>query len=123
MEKASIALELLRDELANSSDWRAERARLYPHDGRNAAAADRLARLHLEVAALLSSGTAGGDATVRRFEELHDRAADLEVHGAVEEMHAFIGRIGFDHDPRTATQLLSALVDLFHRHIDTQRAA
>lgn len=104
------AQESLVHDLECATDFRFRKAAEYPGDERNEEAVSLLANLQEQVSQLDPS-----DPVLAAFAEVYDTAVSSEADLTVirEKNSQYFSRVGFDHWPSTASDLLKNLTEIW----------
>jgi hypothetical protein len=107
IEQMSVAevIDSLVNHLEGTANWRREKADEYPDDVRNIEAAEILDRLASQLRSLDGK-------TATAFAVAVNTTDHFRVSEAFSE---YLGRIGFDHDPRNAVELLDDIMHALDR--------
>jgi hypothetical protein len=109
-------LEQLALAVESSADWRASKAKQYPEDRRNANSSRSLTKLAKNL-----RGLPCGNEHVVAYEEIMERAIELELDRISETETKYISRYGFDYPmDGEPTAFLQELTESVRHLVDTE---
>jgi hypothetical protein len=114
-----VELEDIVNGLEGTCDWRAQKAVEYPHDDRNAKAAEILERLATEVRGM------GNSLVFKQLVRAGDELSDDNKYDLLplsEDISAYDREIGFHSFPSSGEEYLRGILEIYQEHIAKAKA-